>query len=99
MDSQLHVGVLDMGRPYNAVKQTDSADESVIAELWDPVSTRKMARQFAEIAADALLERGGAVRQPGSQALATRILRWAARSKSLPGLVRRIQRSSLRLAH
>ena len=88
-----------MGRAYNTVKRTDSSDESVIAELWDPVSTRKMARQFAEIAADALLEKGGSVRQPGSQAMAARILRRAARSKSLPGLVRRIQRSSLRLAH
>jgi hypothetical protein len=74
-----------MGRPYNTLKQTDSSDESVIAELWDPVSTRKMARQFADIAADALLEKGGAVRQPGSQAMAARILRRAAGSKSLPG--------------
>jgi L-2,4-diaminobutyrate decarboxylase len=81
------------------VKRTLSSHAAVIRELWNPASTRKMAQQFGEIAADALLGKRGAVRQPGSAALAARILRGAARSNSVPGLVRQIQRSSLRLAH
>jgi len=81
------------------MKRTLASGEDVIEELWDGAATRKIARQFAEIAVAALLEKGGAVRQPRSDAIATRMVRGAARSKSASRLVRQIRRLSLRLAH
>jgi len=81
------------------MKRTPSSEEAVIGRLWDPASTRKMARQFADIAADALLANSGAVRRRGAAASAARILRGHTRSSALPRLVREIQRSSLHLAH
>src|SRR6516165_4055989 len=81
------------------MKRTLASGEDVIEELWDGATTRKIARQFAEIAVAALLEKGGAVRQPRSDAIATRMVRGAARSKNAARLVRQVQRLSLRLAH
>ena len=46
------------GGGVEAMKHTVASDEDVIEELWDGATTRKVARQFAEIAAGALLEKG-----------------------------------------
>ena len=81
------------------MKRTGGTDEDVIAELWDRAATRKLGQRFAEIAVDALLGKGAAVRRPRSATIASRLLREAGRSKSAPALVRRIRRSSLLLAH
>jgi L-2,4-diaminobutyrate decarboxylase len=81
------------------MKRTLASVEDVIEELWDGATTRKVARQFTEIAVAALLEKGGAVRQPRSGAIAARVLRGAAQSKSASRLVRQIRRLSLRVAH
>jgi len=81
------------------MKRALASDESVIETLWDVAATRKVARQFAEIAVGALLERGGAVRQPRSATLASHFLRGAARSKNAARLAQQIRRLSLRLAH
>jgi L-2,4-diaminobutyrate decarboxylase len=81
------------------MKRTLTTDEAIIEELWDGASARKAARQFGEIAVTALLGKSGAVRQPRSGAIASRLLREAARSKGAARLVQQIQRSSLHLAH
>src|SRR6516162_1706405 len=81
------------------MKRTLATDEEVVEELWDRAAARKAARQFGEIAVNALLGKGGAVRQPRSGTIASRLLREAARRKSAAGLASEIQRLSLRLAH
>ena len=81
------------------MKRTPATDEELIEELWDRTATRKAARQFGEIAVNALLGKGGAVRQPRSGTIASRLLREAARSQSAAQLMRQVQRLSLRLAH
>lgn len=81
------------------MKRPLTRHQEVIEELWDRAGVRKLAREFGEIAVDALLWKGGAVRQPGSGTIAARLLRRAARSGSAGRLVRQIGRSSLRLAH
>ena len=79
------------------MKRTPSSEAAVIRELWDRTTVGRLARQFAQIATDALLVQEGAVRRRGSSAIAGRIL--GARGRSPLALVRQIQRSSLRLAH
>ncbi len=66
--------------------------------LWRPTAVRKLARELADIAADALLVKGGPVRTPDSERIAAAILRGAGKS-NLPALVRQIQKASLRLSH
>jgi glutamate/tyrosine decarboxylase-like PLP-dependent enzyme len=66
--------------------------------LWRPAAVRKLARELADIAADALLVRGGTVRTPDSERIAAAIVR-GARKSSLTALVRQVQKSSLRLSH
>jgi L-2,4-diaminobutyrate decarboxylase len=81
------------------MKRTLATDEEVIEELWDRATSRKLARQFGETAVNALLGKSGAVRQPRSGTIASRLLREAAGSKNAARLVRQVQRLSLRLAH
>jgi L-2,4-diaminobutyrate decarboxylase len=81
------------------MKRILATDEGVIEELWDRAAAGKLAQQFGAIAVDALLGKGGAVRQPRSGTIASRLLREAARSQSAARLVRQIGRASLRLAH
>src|SRR6516165_11152086 len=81
------------------MKRTLAIDEDVIEELWDRGAARKVAQQFAEIAVDALIGKGSAVRQPRSATIASHFLREAARSRSAPRLLREIRRLSLHLAH
>jgi L-2,4-diaminobutyrate decarboxylase len=82
-----------------ATRRTRAMHQEVIAALWDRAATRNLGRQFAEIAANILLGRSGAVRQPRSGTLAARLLREAAATKSAAPLVRQIGRLSLNLAH
>jgi len=56
------------------MKRTLATDEDVIEELWDRAAARKVAQHFAEIAVNALLGKGGAVRQPRSGTVAARLL-------------------------
>jgi L-2,4-diaminobutyrate decarboxylase len=58
-----------------------------------------MAREFSEIAAEALLTTGGPVRQPRSLQLARRLTRASQAELSPAELLRQIQRASLKLSH
>lgn len=58
-----------------------------------------MAREFADIAAEALLRSDGPVRQPGSAQLARRLARPSSAKLSPAKLVREIQQASLQLSH
>ena len=80
------------------MKRKPGSDD-VIEKLWDGAATRKLARQFAEIAVDALLGKGGAVRQPRSATIASQLVRGTRRSRSAAQLVQQTQRLSLQLAH
>ena len=44
-----------------------NVEREVIEELWDPKGVRKLARELAEIAAEAVTLTGGPVRQPGAE--------------------------------
>jgi L-2,4-diaminobutyrate decarboxylase len=65
--------------------------------LWRPASVRKLARELADIAADALLANDGAVRTPESERIAAEIL--GGTKRDIGSLVRHVQRASLHLSH
>lgn len=66
--------------------------------LWEPNTVRTLARELADIAADALLVNAGPVRTPNSERIAAKIIRDGKRL-NLAALVRQVQRNSLRLSH
>ena len=82
---------------------TTAAGAAALRDLWQPEVVRSLAREFADIAADALLLDGGPVRTPESERIASAILRSrVSRTGSktdLAALVRRIQNASLHLSH
>ena len=78
-------------------KQKHSTRGTVDA-LWEPRTVRTLARELADIAADALLVNGGPVRTPSSERIAAKIIRDGKRL-DLATLVRRIQKNSLHLSH
>jgi len=69
-----------------------------VRKLWDPKSVRKMARDLADIAADALLGPHKFARSPNSERLASQII-GAKNKRSLAALVKEIQKASLHLSH
>ena len=68
-----------------------------VRELYRPRTVRKQARELADIAAAALLNRTGPVRRPGSAALARAILK--TKPRGLTSLAREIQKASLSLSN
>ncbi len=72
--------------------------QDYVEHLWWPASVRKLARDLADIAADALLADDGPVRVPESERIAAKILSGATK-RDIPSLVRDIQRASLNLSH
>jgi L-2,4-diaminobutyrate decarboxylase len=81
------------------VKTYHLTGADVIRQLWQPDGVRKLARELADIASDALLKEDGPVRRPGSPRLAARIVRRGAKKSDRVGLVRDIQKASLHLSH
>jgi len=81
------------------MRETSSDYENVIRDLWRPAAVRKLAREMADIAAEALGPQWGAVRRPGAEQMAARIVKGNGRSRGLTAVVREIQRASLHLAH
>ena len=79
------------------VKQNEAPD--LIRKLWQPTAVRKMARELADIAAEALIVAEGPVRRPRSEDAAARILRQGQKMPDLSTLAREIARASLRLSH
>jgi L-2,4-diaminobutyrate decarboxylase len=69
-----------------------------IEVLWNPKAVRRLARQLADIAADALLVSDGPVRTPDSERTAARIIGGQKRN-NLPSLARQVQKGSLHLSH
>src|SRR5579871_945280 len=78
-------------------KDTRSTHKKLDA-LWEPRAVRRLARELADVAADALLVNGGPVRTPNSERITAKIIRDAKRI-DLTTLVRRVQKNSLRLSH
>jgi len=78
---------------------TATAMDKSTEALWHPPSVRKLAREFADIAADALTPTTGPVRQPCAEKLAARILQHSFKTSDLSTLVRGICKASLRLSH
>ena len=68
-----------------------------IQDLWRPATVRKLGREIADIAADALTTQGRPARVPDSEKLAAQILRTT--KKNLPALARTIQKASLATSH
>src|SRR5215510_13670631 len=58
---------------FKKVKDTRSVQKR-IDSVWQPTTVRKLARDLADIATDALLVSGGPVRMPGSKRIALSIL-------------------------
>ena len=85
-----------MDSQVEKVKDTRSNQKRIDA-LWQPSTVRKLARDFADIAADSLLVSGGPVRTPGSERIAAAIIKGTKRN--LTAMVRQIQKASLRLSH
>jgi len=78
--------------------QIQSYDE-VVREIWHPAAVRKLARDLADIATDALVGKSGPVRRAHSDRLAASIVKRSAKKRNLAGLVREVQVASLHLSH
>ncbi len=70
-----------------------------IDQLWEPSSVRKLARELADIAADALIQTDGPVRRPDSERIAAKIIGRVGKKPNIARLVREIQKASLHLSH
>jgi len=75
-----------------------SPTDAVIHELWRPSTVRKLARELAAIAADALTGQDRPARRQNSEKLAAQILRTNGKN-NLPALARAIQNASLATSH
>ena len=73
--------------------------QEAIRELWDPSSVRRLARELADVAADALTVTRGPVRKPGSEKWAAKILQRAAKRPGFVQLARDVREASLALSH
>ena len=73
--------------------------EEVIRKLWGPQVVRRLARQLADIAAEALTVRGGHARVPGAERRAAEIIHNAGKKPELVSLARDIREASLALSH
>jgi len=79
--------------------KTKQTYDEVVKRLWQANSVRKLARDLAGIAADAVLqERDGPVRAPSSERMASAILK-SRPEPDIATLVRKIQEGSLHLSH
>jgi len=73
--------------------------QEMIARLWEAKAVRSLARELAEVAADALTVKGGPVRKPAAERLASKILRSATSNPDLVALAREVREASLVLSH
>ena len=73
--------------------------KDIIQSVWDPRAVRKLARELADIAAEALAVESEAVRKRASEQLAARIIRGAAKKPDLVSLAREVRAASLALSH
>src|SRR5215472_9902590 len=76
-----------------------SSTERLIAELWEPTRVRRMAHEFADVAADELLGRALAVRRRRSSERAGALVEADGGVTGPVTLARRVQRESLHLSH
>jgi len=74
-------------------------DQEAIRKLWDPTLVRRLARELADVAADALTVAMGPVRKPHSEWWAAQIIQKAGKRSDIADLARSISRSSLTLSH
>lgn len=74
-------------------------EQEIIRELWDPPTVKRLARELADLAADALMVTGEAVRKPGSEKLAAKILQRAEKRPTFVQLARDVREASLALSH
>ena len=79
------------------MKKTANLDGEV-RDLWRPEAVRKLARQLADVAAEALTANNGAVRKPNSEKLAAKILQQPEKS-GLVQLARKVREASLATSH
>ena len=73
--------------------------EEAIRRLWEPEVVRRLARELADIAVEALTVKGGHARVPGAEQRAAGIIRRASRKPDLVALAQEIREASLRLSH
>ena len=73
--------------------------QEVIRKLWNPPGVRQLARELADVAADALTVTGGHVRKPGSEKWAAKIVQRARKRSDFVPLARDVQEASLALSH
>lgn len=73
--------------------------KEVIGKLWGPRVVQRLARQLADIAAEALTVTGGHARVPGAERRATEIIHSAGKRPDLVSLAREVREASLALSH
>lgn len=85
--------------PYILVAPVKAHDiyDKTVQNLWNPTAVRKLARDLAGIAADALIAKAGPVRAPESERIASAIV--SSGKSNVRVLVRRVQQASLHLSH
>jgi len=80
-------------------KRKNPVTDQLVEKLWQPPAVRKLARQLADIAADALTVTDGPVRKRRSEQMAAKIIQQAANKPDLALLARMIREASLALSH
>ena len=72
--------------------------QKLIRELWNPAEVRTLARQLADVASDVLIPVDRPVRRPGSERIASKVVRTRS-TKDFARLVRQVTHGSLALSH
>ena len=73
--------------------------DEVIRKLWEPKVAKKLARELADVAAEALTVKSGPVRRPNAEKWAANIVDTAAKKWDLAKLVRKVCATSLATSH
>ena len=91
-------GWIELSRKEKSIVKADREQE-IIRKLWDPINAKRLARELADVAADALTVPDGQVRKPGSEIRAARIVQRAAKRRGFAQLARDVREASLALSH
>lgn len=87
-----------LGTRKESIVRANSKDE-LIRKLWNPAYVRRLARDLADVAAEALTVEKGPVRRPQADRIAADLVKQGSRKPDLVKMARKIRESSLALSH
>jgi len=87
-----------LGTREESIVRANPKDD-LIRKLWNPAYVRRLARDLADVAAEALTVENGPVRRPEADRIASELLKQGSRKPDLVRMARKIRESSLALSH